>query len=70
MRGVSEEHITVWCDELRSNLKRLPYADEEGLRAELATMNIPGAQIPPGYINNSILDEIKNSGFIERLYGK
>jgi ABC-type nitrate/sulfonate/bicarbonate transport system substrate-binding protein len=70
MRGVSEEHITLWCDELRANLKRVPYADEDGLRAELATMNLPGSQIPPGYINNSILDEIKNSGFIDKLYGK
>ena len=31
-------------------------------------MNIPGGQIPAGYINNSILDEIKKSGFIDKLY--
>lgn len=68
MRGVSEEHITLWCDDLRANLKQIPYADEEGLRAELAMMNIPGGQIPAGYINNSILDEIKKSGFIDKLY--
>jgi ABC-type nitrate/sulfonate/bicarbonate transport system substrate-binding protein len=68
MRGVSEEHITLWCDELRSNLKQVPYADEEALRAELEMMNAPNPQIPPGYVNNSILDEIKKSGFIEKLY--
>ena len=68
MRGVSEEHITLWCDDLRANLKQIPYADEEGLRAELAMMNIPGGQIPAGYINTSILDEIKKSGFIDKLY--
>jgi hypothetical protein len=65
---VSEEHITLWCDDLRANLKQIPYADEDGLRAELAMMNIPGGQIPAGYINNSILDEIKKSGFIDKLY--
>jgi ABC-type nitrate/sulfonate/bicarbonate transport system substrate-binding protein len=68
MRGVSEEHITLWCDELRSNMKQMPYADEEALRAELEMMNAPNLQIPPGYVNNSILDEIKKSGFIEKLY--
>jgi hypothetical protein len=34
----------------------------------LEMMNIPGGQIPAGYINNSILDEIKKSGFIDKLY--
>jgi ABC-type nitrate/sulfonate/bicarbonate transport system substrate-binding protein len=67
MRGVSEEHITLWGDELRAILKPVPYADEEALRAELEMMNVPGGQIPPGYINNSILDEIKKSGFIDKL---
>lgn len=70
MRGVSEEHITMWCDDLRGVLKQVPYADEEALRAELEMINIPGGQIPPGYINNSILDEIKKSGFIDKLYKK
>ena len=68
MRGVSEEHITLWCDDLRSLIRQVPYADEEALRTELEMMNIPGGQIPPGYINNSILDEIKKSGFIDKLY--
>ena len=68
MRGVSEEHITFWCDELRGSIKQIPYADEEALRAELEMMNVPGLQIPAGYVNNSILDEIKKSGFIEKLY--
>lgn len=68
MRGVSEEHISLWCDELRANLRPLPYVDEEALRAELDMMNIPGQQIPAGYINNSVLDEIKKSGLVEKLY--
>ena len=68
MRGVSEEHISLWCDDLRSLIRQVPYADEEALRTELEMMNVPGGQIPPGYINNSILDEIKKSGFIDKLY--
>ena len=68
MRGVSEEHITMWCDDLRRDYSSpVPYADEEALRAELEMMDVPGGQIPPGYINNSILDEIKKSGFIDKL---
>jgi NitT/TauT family transport system substrate-binding protein len=68
MGGTSEEHITLWCDELRAGIKPVPYADEEALRAELEMMNIPGNQIPAGYINNSILDELKKSGFIDKLW--
>jgi ABC-type nitrate/sulfonate/bicarbonate transport system substrate-binding protein len=70
MRGVSEEHITLWCDELRANLKPVPYADEEALRAELEMMGEANQPIPAGYINNGILDEIKNSGFIDKLNKK
>jgi ABC-type nitrate/sulfonate/bicarbonate transport system substrate-binding protein len=68
MGGTSEDHISLWCDELRANLKPVPYADEEALRAEIEMMNVPGLQIPPGYINNSILDELKKTGFIDKLY--
>jgi ABC-type nitrate/sulfonate/bicarbonate transport system substrate-binding protein len=67
MRGVSEEDITLWCDELRPILKPVPYADEDALRAELEMMGGSNQQIPAGYINNSILDEIKKSGFIDKL---
>ncbi len=67
MGGTSEEDISLWCDELRGNLKPIPYADEDALRAELEMMNPPGQQIPPGYINNSFLDELKKSGFIDKL---
>jgi len=68
MRGVSEEHISLWCDELRANIRQTPYVDEESLRAELDMMNVPGQQIPAGYVNNSVLDEIRKSGFIDKLY--
>lgn len=68
MGGTSEEDISLWCDELRANLKPIPYADEDALRAEIEMMNTPGLQIPPGYINNSILDELKKNGFIDKLW--
>jgi len=68
MRGVSEDHITLWCEDLRSMIRQIPYADEDALRSELEMMNIPGGQIPPGYVNNTILDEIRKSGFIDKLY--
>jgi len=68
MRGVSEEHISLWCDELRGTIRQIPYVDEEALRAELDMMNTPGQQIPAGYVNNSVLDEIKKSGFIDKLW--
>ncbi|HYA28317.1 MAG TPA: ABC transporter substrate-binding protein [Acidobacteriota bacterium] len=67
MGGVSEENISLWCDELRAILRPIPYADDEALRAEMEMMNPPLAQIPAGYINNSILDELKKSGFIDKL---
>jgi len=68
MRGVSTDDINQWCDELRPIIKQVPYADEEALRAEMDMMGTPNQPLPAGYINNSILDEIKKSGFIDRLY--
>jgi hypothetical protein len=67
MGGVSEENIALWCDELRAILRPIPYADEEALRAEMEMMNPPLPQIPAGYINNTILDELKKNGFIDKL---
>ena len=68
MRGVSEEDITMWCDDVRPIIKQVPYPDEEALRAEMEMMGTANQQLPAGYINNSILDEIKKSGFIDKLY--
>jgi ABC-type nitrate/sulfonate/bicarbonate transport system substrate-binding protein len=68
MRGVGEDHISLWCDDLRANLKQVPYADEDALRAELEMMHVPNLQLPPGYVNNTILDDVKKSGFIDKLY--
>jgi len=68
MRGVSEEHISLWCDELRATLKQIPYPEEEALRAEMEMMGPGNMQIPAGYINASVLDEIRKSGFIDKIY--
>jgi hypothetical protein len=38
------------------------------MRAELEMMGAPNQQLPAGYINTSILDEIRKSGFIDKLY--
>ena len=68
MRGVGEEHISLWCDELRATLKQAPFPDEDALRSEMEMMSPPMAQMPPGYVNTGILDEIRKSGFIDKLY--
>src|SRR6266540_2049660 len=68
MRGVSEEHISLWCDELRATMKQIPYPDEEALRAEMEMMGPGNVQIPAGYINASVLDEIRKSGFTDKVY--
>ena len=49
-------------------MKQIPYPDEEALRAEMEMMGPGNMQIPAGYINTSVLDEIKKSGFIDKLY--
>src|SRR5262245_7396489 len=68
MRGVNEEDISLWCDEVRATLRQIPYPEEEALRAEMEMMGPGVSQIPVGYINTSVLDEIKKSGFIDKLY--
>jgi ABC-type nitrate/sulfonate/bicarbonate transport system substrate-binding protein len=68
MRGLSEEHLGMWCDELRETIKPLPYPDENGLRAELDQISTTRAQPDSYFVNTSILDEIKKSGFVDKLY--
>ncbi|MBM4260449.1 MAG: ABC transporter substrate-binding protein [Deltaproteobacteria bacterium] len=68
MRGLSEEHLGLWADELRGNIKPLPYPDENGLRAELDLISTTRTQPDSYFVNTSILDEIKKSGFVEKLY--
>lgn len=68
MRGMSEEHLGMWYDDYKDLLRPLPYPDEGGLRSELEQINAPKSPPPSHYINVSFLDEIKQSGLIERLY--
>ena len=49
-------------------MKQVPYPDVEALRAEMEMMSPPIAQIPAGYINTGVLDEIRKGGFIDKLY--
>lgn len=68
LRGLNEEHIGLWVDELRENLKPLPYPDENGLRAELDFISTTRAQPDSYFTNTSILDDVKKSGLVEKLY--
>jgi len=68
LRGLSDEHLGLWVDELRENLKPLPYPDENGLRAELDQISINRAQPDSYFVNNSILDDVKKTGLVEKLY--
>lgn len=68
MRGLSEENLATWLDELRDGLRPLPYPDEEALRAELDQIGAPKSQAPAAFLNTTFLDEVKKNGFIDKLY--
>ncbi|MGH7768234.1 MAG: ABC transporter substrate-binding protein [Candidatus Binatia bacterium] len=68
MRGLSEQQVGAWVDDVKDNLEAAPYPDDAGLRSELEQVNAPKTQGPSYFVDRSILDEIKKSGFIERLY--
>jgi NitT/TauT family transport system substrate-binding protein len=68
MRGLNDDDLNAWFDELRESLGPLPYPDDEGLRAELEQINAPKSPGPEHYLNVSFLDELKKSGFADKLY--
>ncbi len=68
MRGLNEQQISAWVDDLKDNLEATPYPDDVGLRSELEQVNAPKSQNVAHFVDRSILDEIKKSGFIDRLY--
>ena len=68
MRGLSEQQVGAWVDDLKDGLEASPYPDDAGLRSELEQVNAPKSQSPAYFVDRSVLDEIKKSGFIERLY--
>jgi len=68
MRGLSADQVGAWVDDVKENLETLPYPDEAGLRFEMEQVNAPKTMGPAQFVDRSILDEIKKSGLIERLY--
>lgn len=69
MRGLEEEHLAVWYDEFRETIKPpVPYPDEEAIRSELEQINAPKSHAAAFFVDKTILDEIKKSGVIDRLY--
>jgi ABC-type nitrate/sulfonate/bicarbonate transport system substrate-binding protein len=70
MRGLNEEHVAMWYDDARESMNPLPYPDQDGLRSELDQINPPKRQPPSFFMDASILDELKTTGFADRLYNK
>ena len=68
LRGLSAEQIGAWIDDVKETMETIPYPDEAGLRSEMEQVNAPKSIGPAQFVDRSILDEIKKSGFIERLY--
>jgi len=68
MRGLSEDDLAGWLEDLRESLRPLPYPDEEALRADLEQIGVPKSQALPSFINTTFLDEIQKSGLIDKLY--
>jgi ABC-type nitrate/sulfonate/bicarbonate transport system substrate-binding protein len=68
MRGLSDSQVGAWVDDVKENLEAAPYPDEAGLRSELEQVNAPKSQSPAYFVDRSVLDEIKKTGFMDRLY--
>ena len=68
MRGLSEDDLAGWLEDLRESLRPLPYPDEEALRADLEQIGAPKSQALPSFVNTTFLDEIQKSGFVDKLY--
>jgi ABC-type nitrate/sulfonate/bicarbonate transport system substrate-binding protein len=68
MRGLSAEQVGAWADDVKENLETIPYPDDAGLRFEMEQVSVPKSMGPAQFVDRSILDEIKKSGFVERLY--
>ena len=70
MRGLSAEQVGAWVDDLKDNLEPMPYPDDAGLRFEMEQVNAPKSLGPAHFVDRTVLDEIKKSGFVERIYNK
>jgi ABC-type nitrate/sulfonate/bicarbonate transport system substrate-binding protein len=70
MRGLNEEHVAMWYDDARESMNPLPYPGSDGLRSELDQIDLPKPLPASFFMDTSILDELKNTGFTDRLYNK
>ena len=70
MRGLNDNDLGLWLDEVRESLRPLPYPDDEALRAELEQINAPKSQPPAYFLDTSFLAELQKSGFAEKLSNK
>jgi ABC-type nitrate/sulfonate/bicarbonate transport system substrate-binding protein len=68
MRGLNDEDLSTWFEETRESLGPLPYPDDAALRAEMEQINAPKSPGPEHYLNASFLDELKKTGFVDKLY--
>jgi len=69
MRGLDEGQLGVWYEDFRESIKPpVPYPDQEGIRSELEQINAPKSYAPGFFVDTTVLDEIKKSGFLDRLY--
>ena len=68
MRGLSDDDLGMWCDDVRESVRLLPYPDEEALRAELEQIGVAKSQNPSVFVNTTFLDELKRNGFVDKLY--
>ncbi len=68
MRGISDAQLGAWVDDVKETLEPLPYPNEAALAFELEQVNAPKTQPPSHFVDTSLLDEIKKSGFVDRLY--
>ena len=68
MRGLSDEDLGMWVEDVRESVRSLPYPDEGALRAELEQIGAAKSFSPSAFVNTTFLDELKKSGFFDKLY--
>jgi NitT/TauT family transport system substrate-binding protein len=68
MHGISDAQLGAWVDDVKETLEPLPYPNEAALAFEVEQINAPKTQPPSYFVDTSLLDEIKKSGLVERLY--
>ena len=67
MRGLTDDDLGIWLDDVRESTRSMPYPDEEALRAELNQIGVAKSFAPATFVNTTFLDELQKSGFTEKL---